>query len=86
MASVLITKACPFCKRRYQNVFDADAYRKLEHGMTVQDAFPDRSADDREFLITGICPECWDKMDRNPAPSVNIKRRKLGLTKKTGGK
>ena len=86
MASVLITKACPFCKRRYQNVFDADAYRKWEHGMTVQDAFPDRSADDREFLITGICPECWDKMDRNPAPSVNIKRRKLGLTNKTGGK
>ena len=24
MASVLITKACPFCKRRYQNVFDAE--------------------------------------------------------------
>lgn len=84
MASVLITKACPFCNRRYQNVFDADAYRKWEQGMNVQDAFPDRSADDREFLITGICPECWDKMDRNPAPSVNRKRRKLGLTKKGG--
>lgn len=63
MASVIITKACPFCKRLYQNVFDADAYRKWEHGMHVQDAFPDRSADDREFLITGICPECWARLD-----------------------
>jgi hypothetical protein len=67
-------------------MFDAEAYRKYEQGMAVQDAFPDRSADDREFLITGICPECWDKMDWNPAPSVNRKRRKLGLTKKAGDK
>jgi hypothetical protein len=44
-------------------MFDAEAYRKYEQGMAVLDAFPDRSADDREFLITGICPECWDKME-----------------------
>ena len=39
MASVLIIKPCPFCKKEYQKMFPAD---------------------DREFLITGICPTCWD--------------------------
>jgi hypothetical protein len=63
MASVLITKSCPFCHRRYQKNFDADAYKRWQGGVNVQDAFPDRSSDDREFLVTGICPECWDKME-----------------------
>lgn len=61
MASVLITKECPFCGRAYQKMFPADGYRRYRAGEKVQDCFPDRSADDREFLITGICPECWDK-------------------------
>lgn len=63
MASVLIRKPCPFCGRVYQKLFDADAYRKWQNGAKVQDCFPDRTADDREFLITGICPECWDRLD-----------------------
>lgn len=87
MSSVLIRKPCPFCHRQYQHTFNADKYRKWKacEG-NVQDIFPEYTADEREFLVTGICPECWDKMDRNLAPSVNIKRRKLGLTKKMGGK
>lgn len=27
-----------------------------------QDAFPYLSPDERETLITGICPACWDKL------------------------
>lgn len=29
-------------------------------GKNVQNVFPDLSADDREFLMTGITPEEWD--------------------------
>jgi hypothetical protein len=29
----------------------------------IQDAFPDLSPDDREFLMTGITPEEWDSLD-----------------------
>ena len=29
-------------------------------GLHIQDAFPQLSADDREFLLTGITPEEWD--------------------------
>jgi len=31
-----------------------------ESGALVQDAFPMLTADEREFLITGITPEEWD--------------------------
>jgi len=30
-------------------------------GILIQDAFPHISADDREFLMTGITPEEWDE-------------------------
>ena len=30
-------------------------------GVLIQDVFPDLSADDREFLMTGITPEEWDE-------------------------
>ena len=30
-----------------------------ENGMLAQDAFPQLSADDREFIMTGITPEEW---------------------------
>jgi hypothetical protein len=29
--------------------------------LLVQEAFPELSANDREFIISGICPECWDR-------------------------
>ena len=27
----------------------------------IQDICPELSADEREMLITGICPKCWDE-------------------------
>lgn len=30
-------------------------------GELVQDAFPNLSADDREFIMTGITPDEWDE-------------------------
>lgn len=63
MSSVLITKKCPFCRRAYQRTFPTDGYRAWENGALIQDALPNETADAREFLITGICPECWDSME-----------------------
>jgi hypothetical protein len=36
-----------------------DAYL---NGALIQDAFPQLSADDREFIKTGITPEEWDAL------------------------
>lgn len=36
-------------------------YAAWEAGEAVQRAFPGLSADHREFILTGIAPESWDK-------------------------
>lgn len=36
-------------------------FRWKEGGELVQDVFPHLSADDREFLMTGITPDEWAK-------------------------
>lgn len=34
-------------------------YTRWLHGMHIQDAMPNVSAEDREFVLTGITPEEW---------------------------
>lgn len=34
---------------------------RWEEGMLIQDAMPHLSADEREFIMTGITPEEWDE-------------------------
>jgi hypothetical protein len=38
----------------------SEQLERWRNGVTVQDAFPQLSADEREFLLTGITPEEWD--------------------------
>ena len=57
----LTSKKCSCGSQITLEVADAD-YVRWQHGTHIQDAFPYLSVDDRERLITGICPECWDRM------------------------
>jgi hypothetical protein len=41
---------------------DADAAIRFRGGEFAQDCFPTLPADQREFLISGICGKCWDEM------------------------
>ena len=53
---------CPFCGKPHTvNVHAAD-WHAFEDGALVQDAFPYLSANERELLISGICPTCWNSM------------------------
>ena len=59
MEKVRIETKCPFCGQVYEiEVYELD-YICWENGVPAQEAFPYLSADDRELLISGICPECW---------------------------
>ena len=45
------------------NYVEVDAIcfmRWQEEGVNIQNALPELSANEREMLITGICPNCWD--------------------------
>ena len=57
------SKPCPECgdvKELEVSETDYRAYTVLRQH--IQDAFPTMPADDRERLLTGICPSCWDRM------------------------
>ena len=55
----VIETRCPFCGHVHEVTVDAIDYLAWETGTPAQYAFPYLSADEREMLISGICPECW---------------------------
>ena len=55
------TKMCPFCGNRRVFRLNAAAYNRWRGGELIQNAFPDLTPDEREQLISGTCPGCWDR-------------------------
>jgi len=59
-----ITRANPFTGK--ETTLDLDItvqqIEAYEQGALIQDAFPNLTAGEREFLKTGITDEDWDKM------------------------
>ena len=58
-----VNTKCPHCGKistlemtneQYEQYISGDSY--------IQNIFPNWSPAIREMLITGICPDCWDKM------------------------
>lgn len=62
MENITIATRCPFCGHANFIEVHEDDYWRWQDGALVQNAFPYLSADEREMLISGICPKCWDGM------------------------
>lgn len=62
---VCVITACPFCGRANEVEVNEMDYLDWQDGMVAQDAFPYLNANEREMLISGICPTCWDGMFGN---------------------
>lgn len=64
--NITLTSRCPFCGKSHCITVNVDAYTRgfkaREKGVLIQNAFPTFNADEREFLLTGICKKCWDEM------------------------
>lgn len=56
---VCVITRCPFCGRANEVEVNEMDYLDWQDGTFVQDAFPYLSANEREMLISGICPACW---------------------------
>lgn len=58
-----ITKRSPFSGNL--NTMDLDVteaqLERWNNGELIQDVFPHLTADEREFIMTGITPEEWDE-------------------------
>ena len=52
---------CPFCGCINTTRVTEEAFNNWQNGMFVQDAFPNHSLEEREWIISGICNDCWPK-------------------------
>jgi hypothetical protein len=59
---VVKTKTCTVCGEYEVWSLDRKAVESWQGGEYIQNAFPDMSAEDRELLISGTHPACWDKL------------------------
>lgn len=61
MSNITIHTSCPMCREEYSVTVSGKDFDRWKSGVHVQDAFPYLNADDRERLISGICPKCWEE-------------------------
>lgn len=53
---------CPCCRRTQSIAVNFTDFMEWQKGALVQEAFPYLNANEREAFITGICPNCWEKL------------------------
>ena len=56
------TKPCMVCDKYEVWSLNREAVTRWQEGENIQSVFPDMKAEDREVLITGTHPACWDKL------------------------
>ena len=56
-----IITECPWCGEEHEGEVPFEGYLAWQNGESIQVAMPQLSANEREMLISGVCPECWKK-------------------------
>ncbi len=57
-----ISKVCPFCGKEDVQIVPTEGYGRWIQGELIQKAMPNVDASIREFLMTGMCPSCQEKI------------------------
>ena len=60
-----IPRICPMCGKLTHKELDVtvDQLLRYERGTElIQEVFPDLTADEREFIMSGYCDECMEKL------------------------
>jgi hypothetical protein len=62
--TTITTKPCMMCRKVSVVSVPAAGLEAFDNGRgaLIQHAFPDLSADDRELLLSGAHPACWDSL------------------------
>lgn len=55
-------RICPVCREGAEVVISTTKYVEWQEGRLVQDAFPELSPAEREILISGVHPACWETL------------------------
>ena len=57
-----IETLCPFCHKSHSIGVDFEDFLDWHSGVFAQVAFPYLSDEEREMVISGICPDCWNRV------------------------
>lgn len=57
-----IKRTCICCGDEREIKVPKEGYERWKAGLRIQEALPTVSADDREFLMSDICSECFDSL------------------------
>lgn len=61
--STTVVTTCPCCQRDYTLEVPTEGFIKWQlREEYIQVALPELSDADRERLISGMCPDCWDRV------------------------
>ncbi len=53
---------CPMCGMENIVELPTEQYEAWVNGAHIQNVAPQLTPEQREILISGICPKCWDKI------------------------
>lgn len=59
---VISTIFCVSCSNKVKIIMPAKAYNDWKDGKRLQDVWPESTIDEREWLISALCPTCWNEM------------------------
>ena len=65
MKNLTITLQCPFCGDYHKVSMNETTYYNWCSGELIQNAMPDMTPTEREQLISGLCPNCQEKIFGN---------------------
>ena len=60
MKDMTFERPCVFCGKVHSVDLMEYEFNLWREGTLIQEAMPDTSVEDREFLISGICPKCQE--------------------------
>lgn len=78
MLTTVLTPQCMECGARSVVTLPTVAVAAWQAGLPAQHAFPDMSAADREVLISGTHPACWDSLFSPSGPLFGPDRESSG--------
>jgi hypothetical protein len=51
---------CSLCQKTSEFALDAEKVKQWREGAFIQDVFPELTASQREQIISGTHPKCWE--------------------------
>jgi len=58
-----VNVVCRLCEKSQIVTVPREGYLRFQKGTAIQYAMPEIPADQRELLVSGVCPTCWKELE-----------------------